>query len=286
MIFSLNSVFAQINYETLNFEPLETNIGTRAISCIVKDHKGIIWIGTQGNGLSSFNGYEIKNYKHRWNDKKTINNSVINVIFIDKQNNIWVGTEEGLNLYNRDLDEFIHIPLNELDSKIQVKAINETDDNTILVGTHGFGIFKVDIETHLSTNVLINVSKNINSFQVNSIKTTARGAVLIGSNIGLLRYKTATQSIDYAQFTTLKGTEIIKNHIQTILTENDDIIWIGTVNDGLIEILTTPTNYYEFKFHPITNKRVLALETDRSGTIFCGTENDGLFVFGGDKKFI
>jgi signal transduction histidine kinase/ligand-binding sensor domain-containing protein/DNA-binding response OmpR family regulator len=286
LIFSLNSVFAQINYETLNFEPLETNIGTRAISCIVKDHKGIIWIGTQGNGLSSFNGYEIKNYKHRWNDKKTINNSVINVIFIDKQNNIWVGTEEGLNLYNRDLDEFIHIPLNELDSKIQVKAINETDDNTILVGTHGFGIFKVDIETHLSTNVLINVSKNINSFQVNSIKTTARGAVLIGSNIGLLRYKTATQSIDYAQFTTLKGTEIIKNHIQTILTENDDIIWIGTVNDGLIKILTTPTNYYEFKFHPITNKRVLALETDRSGTIFCGTENDGLFVFGGDKKFI
>ena len=56
------------------------------------------------------------------------------MIFVDKQNNIWVGTEEGLNLYNRDLDEFIHIPLNELDSKIQVKAINETDDNTILVG--------------------------------------------------------------------------------------------------------------------------------------------------------
>ena len=58
-IFSLNSVFAQIN-ETLNFEPLETNIGTRAISCIVKDHKGIIWIGTQGNGLSSFNDTKSK----------------------------------------------------------------------------------------------------------------------------------------------------------------------------------------------------------------------------------
>ena len=146
-VFSSSPVFAQQDYKNLNFESLSEEIGTRAISCIVKDHKGIVWIGTQGSGLSSYNGYEFKNYKHKWNDNKTINNSVINVIFIDNYNNIWVGTEEGLNLYNRDLDEFFHVPLNELDSKIQVKAINETEDNTLIVGTHGFGVFNVDKET-------------------------------------------------------------------------------------------------------------------------------------------
>ena len=59
-ILSLNSVFSQRDYETLNFESLEGDIGTRAISCIIKDPNGIIWIGTQGSGLSSFNGYEFK----------------------------------------------------------------------------------------------------------------------------------------------------------------------------------------------------------------------------------
>ena len=283
-ILSLNSVFSQRDYETLNFESLEGDIGTRAISCIIKDHNGIIWIGTQGRGLSSFNGYEFKNYKHKWNDNNTINNSVINIIFLDNQQNMWVGTEEGLNLYNRDLDEFFHVPLNELNSKIQVKAINETEDNALLIGTHGFGIFKVDKETLLSSNISTNVSNNINSFQINSIEKTERGSILIGSNLGLLRYNSLNNTINHAKFSTLTGSDIIDTSIQTILTKNDGSIWLGTVSDGLIEILTTPTNYYEFKFHPITNKRILALETDRKGAIFCGTENDGLFILGNDKK--
>jgi len=251
-ILSLNSVFSQRDYETLNFESLEGDIGTRAISCIIKDHNGIIWIGTQGSGLSSFNGYEFKNYKHKWNDNNTINNSVINIIFLDNQQNMWVGTEEGLNLYNRDLDEFFHVPLNELNSKIQVKAINETEDNALLIGTHGFGVFKVDKETLLSSNISTNVSNNINSFQINSIEKTERGSILIGSNSGLLRYNSLNNTINHAKFSTLTGSDIIDTSIQTILTKNDGSIWLGTVSDGLIEILTTPTNYYEFKFHPIT----------------------------------
>ena len=283
-IFSSSPVFAQQDYKNLNFESLSEEIGTRAISCIVKDHKGIVWIGTQGSGLSSYNGYEFKNYKHKWNDNKTINNSVINVIFIDNYNNIWVGTEEGLNLYNRDLDEFFHVPLNELDSKIQVKAINETEDNTLIVGTHGFGVFNVDKETLLSTNISTKVSNNINSFQINSIEKTERGSILLGSNTGLLRYNISNNIINHAEFTTLKGSKIINTPIQTILTKNDGSIWLGTVYDGLIEILTTPTNYYEFKFHPITNKRVLALETDPKGAIFCGTENDGLLILNHKKE--
>jgi len=283
-IFSSNPVFAQQDYKNLNFESLAEEIGTRAISCIVKDHKGIVWIGTQGNGLSSFNGHELKNYKHIWDDNKTIDNSVINVIYLDRSNDLWVGTEEGLNLYNRNLEQFTNIPLNELNSKIQIKAINETEDNSLLIGTHGFGVFKINKESLLSTNVAIQAQNNINSIQVNSIKTAERGAILIGSNIGLLKYNPLSDSIDYAKFTTLKGSETIKNSIQTILTKNDGSIWLGTVYDGLIEILTTPTNYYEFKFYPITNKRVLALETDLKGAIFCGTENDGLLILNHKKE--
>ena len=125
-IFSSFSVIAQDNYENLIFKSLSDGVGTRAVSCIVKDHKGIVWIGTQGNGLSSFNGHEFTNYKHKWDDTNTINNSVVNVIYLDTHNNLWVGTEEGLNLYNRNLDQFIHVSINELNSKVQIKAINVT----------------------------------------------------------------------------------------------------------------------------------------------------------------
>ena len=277
-IFNPSPVIAQQDYDSVNFESLAEDIGTRAVSCIIKDHKGIVWIGTQGNGLSSFNGHELKNYKHIWDDDKTIDNSVINVIYIDKSNDLWVGTEEGLNLYNRNLDQFTHIPLNELNSKIQIKAINETDDNSLLIGTHSFGVFKVNKESLLSTAVVLEKNINTNRFQVNSIETTKRGAILIGSNIGLHGYNPLSNSINQAEFTTLGGRKIIENPIQTIFNKKDGSIWLGTVSDGLIEILTTPTNYYEFKYHTITNKRILTLDSDHEGSLFCGTENDGLFI--------
>ena len=38
--------------------------------------------------MSSFNGHELKNYKHIWDDDKTIDNSVINVIYIDNYENV------------------------------------------------------------------------------------------------------------------------------------------------------------------------------------------------------
>ena len=83
-------------YENLIFESFNEEISTRAISAITKDDKGIVWIGTQGDGLSSFNGYEFKQYKHDWDDVNTLDNSVVNSVFIDYYKNIWVGTQEGL----------------------------------------------------------------------------------------------------------------------------------------------------------------------------------------------
>lgn len=270
--------FAQQSYNNLNFESLTEEISTRAISTIIKDHKGVIWIGTQGDGLSSYNGYEFKNYRHEWDKSGSINHSIVNTIYMDSKNNLWVGTEEGLNLYNRNLDQFIQVSLDNVNSKIKVKAIEEIEGGKILVGTHGFGVFDVDIETKKIQSVAFSLDNNLPGFQVNDIKTTQRGAVLVGSNRGLLKYNPLSNELDHAKFTTLKDAEIIKKSIQSILTNKDGSVWLGTVNNGLIEIYTTPTNYYEFKTHKITDKRILALELDASGSIFCGTENDGLFI--------
>ena len=123
--------FAQQSYNNLNFESLTEEISTRAISTIIKDHKGVIWIGTQGDGLSSYNGYEFKNYRHEWDNSVSINHSIVNTIYMDYKNNLWVGTEEGLNLYNRNLDQFIQVSLDNVNSKIKVNShkIRLNNDN-------------------------------------------------------------------------------------------------------------------------------------------------------------
>tara|TARA_Y100000385_G_scaffold273823_1_gene316185 strand:- start:6174 stop:10310 length:4137 start_codon:yes stop_codon:yes gene_type:complete len=277
---------SQTDFENITFNSIKENVSQRAISTILKDHKGIIWIGTQGDGLYSFNGLELKNYRYEWDDFNSLKSSVVNTVYLDSKNNLWIGTDEGLNLYSRALDQFTAVELNEMNSKIQVKAIGESEGKKLLIGTHGAGVFEVDNNTLESKSVEIKDYSNINKLQINDIKRTARGALLFGSNIGLLKYNSLNQELDYAKFTTLRQAEIIKTPIQSLLTKADGSIWLGTINQGLVEISTTPTNYFEYKTYTITSKRILSLETDSKGFIYCGTENDGLIIVDNNGEII
>ena len=41
-------------------------------------------------------------------DEFSLTNNSIEAIYEDKNNNLWIGTESGLNLYDRNKDRFIH----------------------------------------------------------------------------------------------------------------------------------------------------------------------------------
>ena len=284
IIFISNMIFGQSYTDNLKFKPIAENVSQRAITSIVKDKQGIVWIGTKGDGIYSFNGLDLKNYRHEWGNKKTLNNSSVNTVYLDSKNNLWVGTDEGLNLYLRELDQFSPIKLDDLNSKHLVQAIGENEEKTLLIGTHGSGVFRLNTSSQKSEAVKITAFNNINKLQINDIKITPRGAILFGSNIGLLKYNSSNHELDYAKFTTLNQSRTIKTPIESILTKLDGSIWLGTTDQGLIQISTSPINYFEFKTFNITDKRILSLETDRDGSIFCGTENDGLIIIDNKGK--
>ena len=247
IIFISNMIFGQSYTDNLKFKPIAENVSQRAITSIVKDKQGIVWIGTKGDGIYSFNGLDLKNYRHEWGNKKTLNNSSVNTVYLDSKNNLWVGTDEGLNLYLRELDQFSPIKLDDLNSKHLVQAIGENEEKTLLIGTHGSGVFRLNTSSQKSEAVKITAFNNINKLQINDIKITPRGAILFGSNIGLLKYNSSNHELDYAKFTTLNQSRTIKTPIESILTKLDGSIWLGTTDEGLIQISTSPINYFEFK---------------------------------------
>ena len=55
IIFISNMIFGQSYIDNLKFKPIAENVSQRAITSIIKDQKGIMWIGTQGDGIYSFN---------------------------------------------------------------------------------------------------------------------------------------------------------------------------------------------------------------------------------------
>lgn len=59
------------------------------VTSIIQDHAGFIWMGTKG-GLVRYDGYQIKVFKHNAADSSTIASDVIQSLYLDNQNRIWI----------------------------------------------------------------------------------------------------------------------------------------------------------------------------------------------------
>ena len=69
-----------------------------------------MWFGTI-DGLNRYDGYGFKVYRPGLNDSNTISNNRINVITEDKAGNLWVGTNNGLNVLDKKTRKFRRVPL-------------------------------------------------------------------------------------------------------------------------------------------------------------------------------
>lgn len=68
---------------------------------LLPDENNQIWIGSQGGGLFVFDKEtkEFRQYKHNPNDTLSLSDNVVMSINIDKKGNKWIGTRNGLNLF-------------------------------------------------------------------------------------------------------------------------------------------------------------------------------------------
>ena len=57
-------------------------------------------------GLDRYDSYSVKNYRHEDNQASTVSSNTILCIYEDRAKNLWIGTNNGLNLYDPEKDNF------------------------------------------------------------------------------------------------------------------------------------------------------------------------------------
>ncbi len=90
--------FAQKSYR---FESITVDDGLSQSGalCMVQDKLGYLWIGTQ-DGLNRYDGYSFEVFRHKEGDSTTLPKNYIINLFLDHENDLWVGTLGYLSKYN------------------------------------------------------------------------------------------------------------------------------------------------------------------------------------------
>ncbi len=276
------NLIAQPKFGEISFIEIDAITSKDAISCIVQDEDGIIWIGTYGSGIYRFDGINYIPYEHDFSDNPSINGNIIHQIYIDKNKRLWVGTNSGLNLYNKNLDRF-----EELDMKSDFfipdhfNATNIIQDSfgNLLVSTYGNGILKIDIETLFVTKVS-STSEKLDTILVNTFAINKKGKVLAGTNSGLFEFDNKSNNLKRSLMN-IKGIHDHSITIESLLIDNKDNLWIGTHKNGIVKMSYTD-GVAKGKRFPWTNKKVFSMITFEN-QILAGTENDGLLVLDQEK---
>jgi len=124
-VFVMGVFVAKADESTLyRSDKLTSNI----VTCIIQDHYGYIWIGTQ-NGLNRFDGYRFTPYYYNKDNQQSLPHNNITSLFVDSKGKLWVGTPKGLAYYDEGNNRFVRKILRpKLDEPRITHIVQKQDD--------------------------------------------------------------------------------------------------------------------------------------------------------------
>ncbi len=280
LIFEFNAGFGQEVLPDFEFITINEDFPKRGITSIKEDHQGFIWIGTYGAGLHRYDGISYTSFRYNWQDSTSINSNTINAVFQDRSNNILIGTNGGLNIYNQSLGTFTTIPFEKTvpdqPAKIDVISIIQDTEGRILIGSNRYGLFVIYPGENIAKPVPGAFPINVMNFA-----TSASGNIYAATSLGLKTYDPKKNILVTAEIYTKQGPIQITEPITQLLVDELNNLWIGSQQNGIYKTSCLNARNPSLKYlenFPISSKRILSLANDNTGRIFCGTENDGLII--------
>lgn len=101
-----NTIANKSDDEWINVNPNVSPLTADNVTALAVDHDNYIWMGTPG-GIWRFNGDDFLtqwNEEQYWDDSVTLQSVPIHHIFVDRSNNKWFSTPQGLYLLHQNAD--------------------------------------------------------------------------------------------------------------------------------------------------------------------------------------
>ncbi len=223
------------------------------IRYLKKDNNGDIWIGTGTGGVQQFliekNKFDYNLLINRYFPR---NNFLVTAMEIDKSNNLWVGTTDGLIYYEIDNHKVARLTqINGLTGN-EISCLYCDSRNIVWVGARGKGITTIDDTTFAAINFESNITPT-------SICEDKQGNYWIGTESQGVLVSDGQKIID--SYKSNQG--ILADYITTVLSDDKNNIYLGT-NRGLNKYVPEENKFFTY--------------TEKSGFVGIEVKNSAAFI--------
>lgn len=215
-----------------------SGLSHNSVWAVMCDSQGFMWFGTN-DGLNRFDGSQFKVYRKTSGKSHSLGNNFVHCLYEDSKHRMFVGTKEGLYLYNRSKDNFDHILLDKANYKsndlTSIYSIKEDAEGKLWIGTFREGIYVLNKSL---LPVAHYYGKRLPSNRVTALAKDQIGNMWIGMAKGLVWINTRNHKMGKVLMPDIA--------VHSLYCDQNNNLWVGTATNGLFCY-----NIHDHKLSPV-----------------------------------
>lgn len=280
--FSASAQQHQIQFSRLT---VSDGLSHHQVNAMLKDAKGFLWFGTL-SGLSRYDGYTFKIFKHDPRDPHSLIDNFITEIFELPDHKLYLQTRSGASIYNPETETFN----SDVQTYLKTLHINATTIKSILTDADGDfwfnaladGIFKYEVKRGKTTHLKCTggPGTSLSNTPVSAIQTDHQGKVWVihsDKTVEMLDRKSCRVSQRILSFKQSGGT---MNQEFRMFVDSDNDIWVYTMsNQDLLYFLSRTTGKLRIMAkgtNGLNSNLITGIVQDSEGRIWIGTDHGGI----------
>jgi ligand-binding sensor domain-containing protein/serine phosphatase RsbU (regulator of sigma subunit) len=274
-LFSQQYFFRQYSFEE--------GLPQTTVFCLMQDSRGYIWMGTNGGGVSRFDGKKFDAFTKT----NGLSDNVVRSLLEDSKGNIWIGTNHGLNLY--DGYSFRTIGQDQGLNESSIMKIIEGSNGTIWAETNDKGLFGLNVTDSIT---IVNYSREnglLNSFIFDMYEDSENRLWLaMVGGLDIIEFEKRPLNGIRKIYRVDFDFPVDSSQILSISPDNEGTVWLGIRYKGLFRVVISPDKQ-RFKAAPsginvsIPGLTVWDIKSRKNGELWVATDNNGVIRLKNDK---
>jgi ligand-binding sensor domain-containing protein len=233
---------------------VKNGIAQSQVYSIIQDSRGYMWMGTFGGGINSFDGWNFETLT----EKDGLGSNYVYDIKEDHGKNLWIATRAGLSLYNGK-------SFTNFSNGFRVRKMDFDQKNQLFLATDQ-GLVKFSDGNFIQLLDGIELSNK----SIRTLCVKDENHIFFGTDKGF--YQLQRESDNYELVDYGESFKVMKNTIASITSDQNGIIWIGTIGDGAYRFDGESFSRIDYH-HELYRQTVHGITIDSKGLIWFSTQS-------------